>query len=221
MEKIGTRRADAAMLFSKPMGMSLSKIVVAAGLFWSLSSADERPSLEEKQSEDLKSGTCLILDRRPDETPGKSDSRFVTCAKLISGRRETVWEVINDKDHAAEFLDGVLESKVLERNGNRVLVEQRTQVGGPKGSYQYRLWHELVPMEKASFTYAGGELKNVLGAWWIFEVPDEEECLVVYSLHIDAGYFAPQVIVKAGMKKTMPKTLDAIAREVLRRKSNP
>ena len=181
-----------------------------------LAAEDSPPPLEEAQTKRLAAGECLVLERRPDEF-GDPDVRFVTTARLIKGTRETIWEVINDKDHAAEFLDGVLESKVLKREGNRLLVEQRTHVGGPKGAYRYRLIHELTPMIRATFTYAGGELSDVIGAWWIFEGPDEGGCLVVYSVHIDAGFFAPQAIVKAGMKKTMPRTMAAIAKEVARR----
>lgn len=181
-----------------------------------VAAADPVPVFAGTQPKRLAAGECLALDRRPDET-GEPDGRFVTTARLIEGARETVWEVINDKDHASEFLEGVLESKVLEREGNRLLVEQRTHVGGPKGAYRYRLAHELTPMTKATFTYAGGELSNVIGAWWIFDGPDSKSCLVVYSLHIDAGLFAPQAIVKAGMKRTMPRTMASIAKEVARR----
>jgi hypothetical protein len=179
-------------------------------------SADRLPVFDEMDARRLDEGHCLVLERRPDET-GEPDPRFVTTARLIEGSRETIWEVINDKDHASEFLEGVLESRVLQREGNRILVEQRTHVGGPKGAYRYRLLHELTPMTRATFTCAGGELSDVIGAWWIFESEKSDCFLVVYSLHIDAGFFAPQVIVKAGMKKTMPKTMASIAKEVAKR----
>lgn len=198
------------------MRVPASILLCACLRFAGSAAADEAPVFEKDDSQELAAGECVILDRRPDET-GKVDSRFVTVARLITGRRETIWEVINDKDHAADFLEGVLESKVIERDGNRLLVEQRTKVGGPKGSYQYRLRHELTPMSKAIFTYAGGELEDVIGAWWIFDGPAADCCLVVYSLYIDAGFFAPHAIVKAGMKRTIPKTMASIAAEVGRR----
>lgn len=182
-------------------------------------SADRLPVFDEMDARRLDEGDCLVLERRPDET-GEPDARFVTTARFIDGSRETIWEVINDKDHASEFLEGVLESRVLQRDGNRILVEQRTHVGGPKGAYRYRLLHELTPMTRAAFTYAGGELSDVIGAWWIFDCEKSDRFLVVYSLRIDAGFFAPQAIVKAGMKKTMPKTMASIAREVAKRSAS-
>lgn len=195
------------------------QVLIGAGLCLPVpAGADPAPELGEAEAKRLAAGECVVLERRPDET-ARADHRFVTVARFIDGRRETIWTVVNDKENAAKFLEGVLESKVLERDGTRLLVEQRTHVGGPKGSYLYRLRHELTPMSKATFTYAGGELKDVIGAWWIFDGPSAERCLVVYSLHIDAGFFAPQAIVKAGMKKTIPKTLASIAAEVARREA--
>ncbi|MDF1738570.1 MAG: SRPBCC family protein [Verrucomicrobiales bacterium] len=156
-------------------------------------------------------GEAVVLERRPGEAV--PNGRFVT-----EGTREEIWKVINDKEDAENFVDGVLESKVLKREGNRILVEQRTHVGGPKGAYRYRLWHTLTPMTRADFSYDGGEIKDIEGSWWIFEGNDAEHCLVVYSLHIHPGFFAPQTIVKHGMKKSMPGTLASMQKEVLRRR---
>ncbi len=180
--------------------------------------ADEHPPVDAESLKKMAAGEYVVLERRPDETD-TLDHRFVTVGAIIEGTQREIWEVINDKEHAADFIDGVLESKVLEREGNRILVEQRTQVGGPKGSYRYRLTHQLTPMTRADFTYSGGELRDVIGSWWIFEGTAPSNHLVVYSLHIDPGFLAPQLVVKSGMKKSMPGTIRSIAREVLRRRT--
>lgn len=190
--------------------------VLFVGLIATHGITEEFPWLGEEQRKQLDSGQFVVLGQRPDETD-TIDYRFVTVAKTMTGSRQVIWEVINDKENAADFIEGVLESKVIERGENRILVEQLTHVGGPKGSYRYRLLHELIPMTRADFTYAGGELRNVLGSWWIFDGADSSTFLVVYSLHIDPGFLAPQVVVKSGMRKSMPKTIQAIANEVTRR----
>ena len=197
----------------RPLKVSLALLV---GLMATYGIAEEFPWLGKEQRTQLDSGQFVVLGQRPDETDS-IDHRFVTVAKTVTGSRQVIWEVINDKENAADFIEGVLESKVIERGENRILVEQLTHVGGPKGSYRYRLLHELTPMSRADFTYAGGELRNVLGSWWIFDGPDSSTFLVVYSLHIDPGFLAPQVVVKSGMRKSMPKTIQAIADEVTRR----
>jgi len=183
--------------------------------------ADDPPvSFDGEQRTVLEGGGFVVLSKRPGEGD-PPDSRFVTVARLVEGTRKTIWEVIHDKENAADFITGVLESRVLERGENGILVEQRTEVGGPKGSYLYRLRHVLNPPLSSAFTYAGGELRNVLGGWWIFDDPSPGKHLVVYSLHIDPGFLAPQPVVKAGMRKSMPKTIEAIAAEVARREKIP
>ncbi|MAS97162.1 MAG: hypothetical protein CMO55_28560 [Verrucomicrobiales bacterium] len=183
----------------------------------SVASARQPDFLSTVQKKKLAVGEALILERRPDEK-SKPDSRFVTVARQIPCKKHLVWEVVDDKENATDFLDGVLESKVIERKENSILVEQLTHVGGPKGAYRYKLRHNLRPHDRADFAYAGGELKNVIGTWWFYDGPDEDSCIIVYSLHIDAGVFAPQFVVKRGMKKSMPKTLRCVYDEALRRK---
>ncbi|MDA7920672.1 hypothetical protein N9B73_02850 [Verrucomicrobiales bacterium] len=185
-------------------------------VFGSLLSAQDFADFDEEKQAQFKKGEVLVLALRPGEVTSKDT--FVTVAQMLEGTREEIWNVINDKEEAENFVDGVLESKVLKEDGNRILVEQRTHVGGPKGAYRYRLWHTLTPMTRADFSYDGGEIKDIKGSWWIFEGNDPEHCLVVYSLHIHPGFFAPQTIVKHGMIKSMPGTLASMQKEVLRRR---
>ncbi len=179
-------------------------------------------SLSPEDAEHLKAGATIVLPFRPDEKNEEDrDERFVSVARRIQGARETIWDVIHDKEGAEEFLDGVLESQVLEQFENEIIVEQRTHVGGPKGDYLYTLRHQLTPMERSDFTFVKGEIRNVIGSWWIFDTEDSGIHLVVYSLHIDPGYFALQFVVKRGMKKSMPGTVLSIEQEVKRRSSKP
>jgi len=191
-------------------------VFLLSGGVVSLAAVDQESGLSGADLKRIASGECLVLERRPGES-ATIDTKFVTTARLITGARERIWEVINDKENAADFVEGVLESKVLEKSGDRYTVEQHTHVGGPKGAYRYRLLYALTPKRRVDFTYVGGELRDVIGSWWIFDGSKEANCLVIYSLHIDAGIFAPQSIVKAGMRKSMPKTMSAIAKEVARR----
>lgn len=180
-------------------------------------SAFDYESLDLETRDSLLKGDVVSLAKRPDES-GAADKRFVTLAQLLAGTRRELWEVIHDKEDAELFVDGVLESKVIESSETEILVEQKTQVGGPKGAYHYQLRHTLTPHSRSDFKFVTGEMRDVIGSWWILDGPDEERCLVVYSLHIDPGRFAPQIVVKRGMRKSMPGTLKSMQREVLKRR---
>lgn len=176
-------------------------------------------TLDEPLQAQLLSGDIVTLAKRPDET-SKIDGRFLTLAQLLKGTQKEFWEVIHDKEDAELFVDGVLESKVLEESETEILVEQKTKVGGPKGAYYYQLQHTLTPFHRSDFKFVTGEIKDVLGTWWILEGPEPDQSLVIYSLHIDPGLFAPQFVVKRGMKKSMPGTLQSMQREVLKRRES-
>ena len=174
-------------------------------------------SLEADVQKRLMENEAVVLPQRPDETT-TIDKRFVTVAQLLEGTQREIWEVIHDKEDAEKFVDGVVESRVIESSETEILVEQRTKVGGPKGAYYYKLRHKLQPLSRSDFKYVEGEMRDVEGTWWIMEGPAECRCLVIYSLHIDPGVFAPQIVVKRGMKKSMPGTLQSMQKEVLRRR---
>lgn len=194
----------------------LSGLII--GMVLTGSAEEAAPDFSPSESAQLAAGQCVILSRRPGESD-PVDSRFVSGARLIAARRKTVWETVQDKDHASDFIEGILSSKVIERNGNTILVEQRTRVGGPKGSYLYRLLHILQEMERADFTFVSGEVRDIAGAWMFFDGSAPNTCILVYSLRIDPGLLAPQTIVKAGMRKSIPLTLESIANEAVRREA--
>lgn len=176
-------------------------------------------SFDEDSKKQLLSGNIVTLKKRPDES-SEVDARFLTLAQLLKGTQKEFWEVIHDKEDAELFVDGVLESKVLEETETEILVEQKTKVGGPKGAYYYQLRHTLTPFHRSDFEFVTGEMKDVLGTWWIIKGPEPDQSLVIYSLHIDPGMFAPQFVVKRGMKKSMPGTLRSMQREVLKRRES-
>lgn len=178
--------------------------------------AESFVSLPKETQAKLLKGEVVPLSRRPG---GGSDRKYVTMAKLFKATRSEIWEVITDKEDTEKFLDGVIESRLVERNDKEIIFEQRTKVGGPKGSYLYTMKYILTPEVKAEFVYVKGEINDIGGGWYILEGPNPDYKLVVYALFIDPGGFAPQAVVRLGMRKTIPSTLTATEGEVKRRRS--
>lgn len=192
--------------------------ILAVALLTVNVAATEFESLPEEVQTKLNEGEICRLQSQPG-AEGKVDKRFITMAKLMTGTRSEIWEVLIDKDNANEFLGGVLESKIVSRGEDEFTIDQRTKVGGPKGSYFYTLKYQLDSEKKVTFSFIKGDIKNVAGAWWIFEGPKPNIHLVVYSLHIDPGKFAPQFIVQSGIKKSMPETILSTESEIVRRRA--
>jgi len=201
-------------------GVFLSAWVGGSGRAQNETGRDQLPEFNAKQKSELNSGKAILLPHRPDESKsGKIDKKFSTFAIFLPDVSvKEAWDVVNDKEGATKFVGGVLKSDVLEKGGNWMLLEQETVIGGPKKSYRYVLKYTLSPHEKALFTYKEGEVNDVQGGWWFFERKEKKGMYLVYSLYIDPGIFAPQFIVRSGMKKSLPETLGYMKAEILRRK---
>ncbi len=184
------------------------------------SATDQLPTLNAEQIDKLDSGKSVLLSLRPDEAEnGKIDGKFTTVVIFLPGvSAKEGWDVVNDKEGATRFVGGVLKSKIVEKGDGWMLVEQETKIGGPKKSYRYVLKFNLFPHKKALFTYKEGEVNDVQGGWWFIEGKEKTGLYLVYSLYIDPGRFAPQFIVRAGMKKSLPETLGYMKAEIMRRK---
>jgi len=177
-----------------------------------------RPELSPVQWAELKAGKVIALELRPGELDPNKE--FVTVAIETTGTVPETWAVVDDKEHAATFLSGVVESKVLERTPATVVVEQLTKMnGGPKDAYRYTVKHEILAPQRSHFTYVQGELDNFHGCWYIFDGQEPGRSLVVFSLHIDPHFFAPAPILRKGMLKSMPESLLSLAAEIARRKA--
>ena len=197
-------------------------LVLLAGCFSAVISGaeDALPGLSAEQHQVLKAGECVQLPRRPDEAPGGSiDEKFTTFVIFLPGvSAKEAWDVVNDKEGAVKFWGGILKSKVIEKGTDWMRVEQETAVGGPKKSYHYVVRHRLFPFSKTLFTFEKGDMNDLQGGWWFIEDKEKSGLYLVYSLYIDPGRFAPQFIVRSGMRKSLPETLGYIKAEIFRRK---
>jgi ribosome-associated toxin RatA of RatAB toxin-antitoxin module len=58
------------------------------------------------------------------EAVRRGDALEITCRAELEAPVAIVWETLTDYDHLAEFIPGMLRSRVLERRGSSVVVEQ-------------------------------------------------------------------------------------------------
>ncbi len=191
-----------------------------SGMAQSETGESRLPYFHQWEKGEVESGQSILMHHRPDESESAAiDKKFTTFAIFLPDVSvKEAWSVVNDKEGAVKFVGGVLKSKIVEKGDGWMVVEQETKIGGPKKSYRYVLKFSLFPHEKALFTYREGEVRDVQGGWWFFERRDKKGMYLVYSLYIDPGIFAPQFIVRSGMKTSLPETLGYMKAEILRRK---
>jgi ribosome-associated toxin RatA of RatAB toxin-antitoxin module len=63
------------------------------------------------------------------ETAEHNEAMTVNASAVMQVRLATAWSVISDYDHLADFVPDMQSSRVLQRDGNQVLLEQKGSLG--------------------------------------------------------------------------------------------
>lgn len=127
----------------------------------------------------LRQGSMVIV-RHKDDMSLKN----VTAGKLVNATIEEVWAVITDFERYPEFMPRTETEKILERDGNRLLVEQTLAVKIwrlPVVDISYKLGQELTPPNKVRFWHIGGTLEGTYGGWDL--VPVGSQTMIFYTLY--------------------------------------
>ncbi len=97
-------------------------------------------------------------------------NRFdVTATAEISARRADAWEVLTDYGRLAEFVPGVLESRVLSRNGSSVVLDQRgeTRLLFLRFPLYVRLAIDEFPPDRIVSRAIAGNFKELHGVYYL------------------------------------------------------
>lgn len=187
----------------------LSSMLLA---FSTLAAAADRPASipSEKMWSNLQDGKVEILQSKKS---GEKDDRHVVAAILIDYPVRAVWDVIEDKESASEYIKDLKSAKIIEDNGSYQLVEQKLKIG-PLPMFTYVIRHEPTPRSRVNFERVSGDLKNVEGYWEFHPIDGGRKTLLIYSLEIAPGIPVPPFIIKNSMKKSLPDALRAVKARV-------
>ena len=146
---------------------------------------------------------------------GESDRRRVRAAVLIAARPEQVWKVMVDCSQASDFVPGLKRCTVLERldGGRKEIIEHQVKYSWllPKAKYVFEADYE--PYQRIEFRRIRGSIKRLEGTWTLEPVTGDKT-LVLYSMHINPGFFTPKWLVRSALKKDLPAVLAALRARV-------
>src|SRR5687767_12749711 len=94
------------------------------------------------------------------------DSFDVSASAEIDADAILAWEVLTDYDHFSEFIPGMHSSRVVERNGHAIMVDQRGEASMLVFSFpiEVRLTVEETPFETIVSHAVSGNFKELRGA---------------------------------------------------------
>lgn len=130
----------------------------------------------------------------------------------------TVWNVITDYDHLARFVPFMRSSRVVERDDQRLIVEQAGELGVV--FFRQPVMVTLSVVESAPGRVLaraiGGNLKEMEGLYVVERLPSGYTRLS-YSGRVVPDFAVPPVIGKIALRSVMERQFDAMVGEILSR----
>ncbi|HEY9870513.1 MAG TPA: SRPBCC family protein [Candidatus Obscuribacterales bacterium] len=130
---------------------------------------------------------------------------------LINSRPDRVWSiVINPLEFANKIQKHLRQVRIVKRTPRTSLQECQLELAAffPRVKYEVESFYE--PCKRIDFRRAGGMIKDFYGYWLLEPRDNGTKTLVTYAMFIDPGFFVPQWIMRQGLRRELPVTLNGI-----------
>jgi carbon monoxide dehydrogenase subunit G len=151
-------------------------------------------------------------------TAGDGDVVQVTASADMQVDARTVWSVISDYDHLADFIPGMRSSRVVQRSGDKVFVVQM-------GEFGFLFFQQSVAVKLEVIEYAPqrmtaraveGNLKGMEGRYEVATLPTGAVRLS-YVGSLAPEFPVPPVISRMVVHSVLAKQFTAMVKEIIRR----
>ncbi len=133
-----------------------------------------------------------------------------STSEIFSCTVPEFYKIITDYDKYSEFLDEVKACKVIEKQGDKWLVEYQVSV---IKSFKYNLWMDHSKPNQISWTFAGGDLfKESKGSWVLAD--EAGKTRAQYTVEAKFSMFIPGPITKGLIAANLPNMISAYTRRV-------
>ena len=130
----------------------------------------------------------------------------------------TVWDVISDYDHLAEFIPDMKSSRVVQRDGDTVMVEQTGEFGFLffRQPVAVRLLVVEYPTRHILARALGGNLREMEGRYELEKLPTGAVRLL-YEGRVIPDFPVPPIIGTLLMRGELSRQFTAMVKEIMRR----
>ncbi len=128
----------------------------------------------------------------------------------IHARREVVWSLITSCTEALQLVPGLVRCEVRETAPDRSWQRIRHVLDyswyAPKLTYEIRATYEQP--SRVSIERVSGDLRTLRGSWVLES--DGNYTIARYAVDLAPGFWVPHWIVRAALKRDLPKMLRAL-----------
>ena len=147
-----------------------------------------------------------------------------TCRLLVKTSMDNAWQVLTDYESFAEFLPGVINSELIESNGDRKIFEQTNKVKTFVFSVESRVKIATVEFypKQIVFEAIDGDLKSLNGQWLLEPVSPypsapPDRVLITHKVRVKPAEAPSDGIFFGIYENRLKETLKAIQQEIEKR----
>ena len=145
------------------------------------------------------------------------DGHFIDAVMVIPVPTAIAWEVMTDFDSLAKWVPNLRSSRVLQREGNRVLIEQVGIAQFGPFSFDFTMERRLGldPPSGFSAVQTRGTLKRYQSTLRL--EPEKGATRLTYRVQIEPGLLLGAILSKEFIEHEFREQFEAIAAEMVRR----
>ena len=144
----------------------------------------------------------------------KSDRPLTSEVKVaveIDAPATAIWDVLKACEISPEYVPNVVSCKKLEvlDDGRAELFEQTIKPIFFMPTFQHVFRLDYTPYARIDVNRVSGPIAHMQGIWWLLP-QDNGRILLVYELELDPGMPIPRFMVRATLRRDLPKLVAAV-----------
>ena len=148
------------------------------------------------------------------DTEKRSDRPLTVEVRLaaeIDAPAAAIWDVLKACEVAPEYVPNVVSCKKLEEvdDGRAELFVQTVKPVFFMPTFEHVFRLDYVPYTRIDVNRVSGPIAHMQGSWWLLP-QDNGRVLLVYELALDPGMPIPRFMVRATLKRDLPKVVAAV-----------
>ena len=135
----------------------------------------------------------------------------VKLAAEVDAPATAIWDVLKACEIAPEYVPNVQSCKKLEEldGGRAELFVQTIKPVFFLPTFQHEFRLDYTPYSRIDVNRVSGPIAHMQGTWWLLP-EDNGRILLVYELALDPGMPIPRFLVRATLKRDLPKVIAAV-----------
>jgi ribosome-associated toxin RatA of RatAB toxin-antitoxin module len=176
-------------------------------LFSIASGAAAQPNLDWLDRDALAAREVLVQADRSDRPLTVN----VQLAAEVDAAPKAIWDVLRACDVAPEYVPNVMSCRTLEEvdDGRGELFVQTVKPVFFMPTFEHVFRLDYTPYSRIDVSRVSGPIAHMQGTWWLLP-QDNGRILLVYELELDPGMPIPRFMVRATLKRDLPKVVAAV-----------